>query len=386
MSSRTRYITKPDPVIVLDLKQDDRLYQGIFEETSKKGYAILNLKATNGAIPPGINIAGFLTMRPADSPWIIEKKEKGFNVVRLARYTGEFDKTLPTVFSDLEAAGKMAADYFAERLFKDLAFIGNYPWSQEPVLYNAFQEQCLNRNCNCHLLRVKTKKIATQKNFKYRMGQVLEWLHRLPKPVGIFSYNDFNISRTYTIAAINGFDVPGEIALLGLGNIKIECDFLPVPLSSIDLNLEEKGRVAVRLLSQLHHGATDQKTQIFIPPKGVVERQSTNLLAVSDPVVHHAISFIRDHYREQLSIDDIAKEAGVARSTLILKFNKHFDKGVNAELRRQRLQHAKLLLSETNMKISSIAPESGFPSPPYFYKAFLKEYGMTPGEFRESRR
>lgn len=36
------------------------------------------------------------------------------------------------------------------------------------------------------------------------------------------------------------------------------------------------------------------------------------------------------------------------------------------------------------MKISAIALESGFPSLPYFHKAFLKAYEMTPGEFRDS--
>lgn len=62
-------------------------------------------------------------------------------------------------------------------------------------------------------------------------------------------------------------------------------------------------------------------------PKRVMERQSTNHLEITDPVVNNAINFIRENFRKQLSIDDIAKAVGVARSTLILKFKKHYNKG-----------------------------------------------------------
>lgn len=393
MPKETKHDFSYPPVIVLDLPDTKNacLYRGIFEEANKNDYGILDLHCTNQTIPDGINIAGYITRKQANDPWVINLLDKGFPVIRLGRIFQPKPgfHTLPTVVPSLYSAGKIAADYFADRLFKNLAFVGNYPWRMYPHAYNGFYEQAKNRGCKCHLLQIKDPKLKKSvklnrdEDFNYRMNQLIKWLEPLPKPLGILTYNDRNTSRIYTFASINGFKVPTDIALLGIGNEVEICDFVPVPLSSIDMNLEKQGRALVRLIQQAIDGEPESENPVIINPKGVVERQSTNLLAVPDPVVAMAVSFIWEHYQKQLSIDDVAKVAGVSRTTIIRKFKQHLNHGVNTEIRRKRLEKSKNLLRGTTMIVADVASESGFPTVTYFHKAFVKAYGMTPGEFRE---
>jgi len=139
------------------------------------------------------------------------------------------------------------------------------------------------------------------------------------------------------------------------------------------------------LLHHLIRGGSRPKGPIIIPPREVVKRQSTNLLAVSDSVVSRALDFIWSHYGEQISIDDVALSAGVSRSKLTRKFRQYLGHGVNAELRRKRLERVCKLLRRTDLTIAEIAARCGFPSLPYFNNAFKKAFGSTPGNYRKNK-
>lgn len=385
--AKSKKIFSKSSVIVLDLAREETLYEGIFEEAKKLGYGILDLNYTRKTILPGINVAGLLTKNFYHDSLISRFREQGLKVVRLGRYpVTEKTETLPSVLPDLTKSGQIAADHFIDRQFRNIGFIGNYPWREEPYVYNGFKKQAKKRGCKCFLLQTKyLKKYNTnrEKQFEYRMKQILEWLKKLPKPVGVFTYNDVNAAAIFSSARLGGVNIPEEVAILGMGNISLICNFLPVPLSSVDMNDTEKGRVAVILLHRLIHGYKEPAGPIMISPKEVIDRQSTNMLAVPDPVVSKALRFIWDNFKEQLSIEDIARATGVAKSTLSWKFRKHLNHGVNAELRRKRLEHAKTLLKGSLILVEDIAIESGFPNISYFYRAFRKTFNTTPEKFRK---
>ena len=55
-------------------------------------------------------------------------------------------------------------------------------------------------------------------------------------------------------------------------------------------------------------------------------------------------------------------------------------------LRNLRLRHAAELLVNTEFSLKEIADRSGVFRMPYFFKAFRDCYGVTPQEYRSSRR
>ena len=98
------------------------------------------------------------------------------------------------------------------------------------------------------------------------------------------------------------------------------------------------------------------------------------------------MQYIQDHFREPLSLDEIAASASVSKSRALQIFQDHIQVSPIAYLISYRLQHAAFLLSETEKPISSIAEETGFSDSGYFCRTWKKHYGMTPKEYRDSHR
>ncbi len=114
----------------------------------------------------------------------------------------------------------------------------------------------------------------------------------------------------------------------------------------------------------------------------MVCRQSTDVLAVSDPIVAKALRFIWNNLELQLSIEEIALEVGVSRSILDHAFKRSLGRTPNAERQRKRLENCAELLRSTDLNISEIGEQVGLVSIPYLHTTFKAEFGMTPREFR----
>lgn len=389
MAKTKKRIFSAHPVIALDSSLNESLRRKLRERIRLYDYKVIDLRVTREAIPFGTNVVGLFTRNVTHSHVFRDLQKKGCKVVRCGgRFKiPDWDDVVPAILFDIAAAGRLAAEHFAERQFKEVAFIGNYPWRDSPLLYNSFRDRALELGLKCHLLQIKKPSSIAHEQSKEKFGdkmvQIRKWLKKIPKPIGIFTYHDNHAALIYITASIAGFKVPENVALMGLGNDLSICDSLPVPLSSIDMNEDELTRHAVDNLISLLEKGPFKHDPIFIRPKGVVTRQSTNLLAIPDPMVAHALRFIWEHFAEQISIDDIAKEIGVARRTLTRKFRQHLGYSINYELRRKRLKKSCELLLGTRMTIADIAAAAGFPSTPYFHIVFRNAFGMTPGNFRK---
>ena len=120
----------------------------------------------------------------------------------------------------------------------------------------------------------------------------------------------------------------------------------------------------------------------MIAPRHVVERESTNVLATPDPKVAAALRYMWDHLDLDLSVDAIAHEVGVSRRTLECAFRKHLRRGINAELRRKRLEVFRELLISSDTPIADLAPMVGFRTMVHLQRSFRRAYGMSPRQFR----
>lgn len=96
-----------------------------------------------------------------------------------------------------------------------------------------------------------------------------------------------------------------------------------------------------------------------------------------------ALAYIQRHYADPgLTVDRVANACAVSRRTLYRLFEAG-DDGVAALLRRMRIERALALIrTDPTRPLLSIAHASGFVSERQFYRAFRREMGMTPGEFR----
>lgn len=103
-------------------------------------------------------------------------------------------------------------------------------------------------------------------------------------------------------------------------------------------------------------------------------------------VVQTAILLIDSDLAADLSLHSLAQNQNISPGYLSTVFKKETGKTVTAYIRDKRMQHARHLLSTTNLQIQTVALHCGIMDVHYFSKTFKKEVGVTPGEYREQLR
>lgn len=334
---------------------------------------------------------------------------------------------LPCVMPDYTAIGRMAADLFAERGFEHFAYF--YPHADRPTWHMArmegFEAGVAAAGGMFHSL------LGTEEMARHGMsapggvfdglpgaaavyraaataGQAtgdpsntailaehresilraqLSWLKRevsrLPLPLAIFASDD-GFARTVERACMEmGIAVPEQAAVLGVNDSPMECPYAPIPLSSIDPDWHTVGWEAAATLDAVMAGRGVLPLQL-IPPKGVVERRSTSILAVDDRRVAAAVAYIWERVDRNPSVQEVCDAVGTPRRTLAYLFRKHLSRGVKQEIVRQRIRRVKELIRESDLTGSAIADRLDYRNAYYMYRMFKQQTGMTTGEYRKS--
>jgi len=298
----------------------------------------------------------------------------------------------PRVLGNSALIARMAADHFIERGFKHIAYLnaGNYWMEQERI--PVFRSTVEMAGAEFHEIEYykQLPKLPKPGGHRALVDNLAmhKWLvkamSKLPKPLGIAVASDYMALRIMRACDDAHLKVPEEVAILGCHNDPLICDFAPVPLSSVDDNLELCGYEGAKLLDQMMNGKRVSKQPVIIPPKGVVTRISSNVLAVDDPRVARAIRFIFEHYQDnQLSPDTLAAVAGLSRSGLDRAFHKFLGHSPAQQIKNVRVEHAKKLLLESDLKAHEVADQTGFSSIVHFSQAFHRITGSRPSKFRE---
>jgi AraC-like DNA-binding protein/mannose-6-phosphate isomerase-like protein (cupin superfamily) len=94
--------------------------------------------------------------------------------------------------------------------------------------------------------------------------------------------------------------------------------------------------------------------------------------------------YIRDHFKEDMSIDNICSEVAMSRAKLFRIIKASGSNTVKDIQKFYRVEYAKNLLVNSNLSIPYIAAESGFESEPSFYRVFKQFAGISPNQYRTS--
>ena len=100
-----------------------------------------------------------------------------------------------------------------------------------------------------------------------------------------------------------------------------------------------------------------------------------------DPYVKKTYEFIKQYYREKLSINQVAEGLGVSTSYLSRKLKAELNTTFVDLLNQYRIKKALSLLNEGTMRIYEISDELGFGEYKHFCSVFKKYTNVTPSEF-----
>ncbi len=95
-----------------------------------------------------------------------------------------------------------------------------------------------------------------------------------------------------------------------------------------------------------------------------------------------ALSYINDHYFEDITLDDLARNCYTNYKSLLRYFMKYQNTTPIRCLNDVRLRRSVDLLAQTSLRIKEISVAVGYHDPLYFTKAFTRKYGRSPKEYR----
>ena len=176
--------------------------------------------------------------------------------------------------------------------------------------------------------------------------------------------------------------VPEEVAVIGVDNDSLLCELADPPLSSVVLNAEHGGFEAAALLDRLMSGRFQGQERIVVEPLQVVTRRSTDVVALEDLEVAHALQFIHENAGRPIQVMEIVHTLGVSRRMLEIRFRRAIGKSMNEIIQQAHLERAKRLLLETDLPLPKVAEAAGYSSASYMAVVFHKAYAMTPARFR----
>ncbi|MCC8127913.1 MAG: AraC family transcriptional regulator [Clostridiales bacterium] len=93
-------------------------------------------------------------------------------------------------------------------------------------------------------------------------------------------------------------------------------------------------------------------------------------------------NYIRNHFSEKMTIDDMASSGRVCRSLCCSLFQEFASQTPTQYLTKYRLLRSCQALRETQLSVTEISGLCGFQTPSYYASVFKKNLGMTPQEFR----
>ena len=93
--------------------------------------------------------------------------------------------------------------------------------------------------------------------------------------------------------------------------------------------------------------------------------------------------YLQEHYTENLTLDNMAKQFHISKSSLTTNFKKMTGLTIKEYVRLYRIRKARQLLLKTNLSITEIALQTGFGNVTYFERVFKTFYEMSPLRFRK---
>jgi LacI family transcriptional regulator len=298
---------------------------------------------------------------------------------------------VPFFATDHEAVARLATEFFRAAGFRHFAFCG-YPGlyfsDKRCAAFEAFlKERAIP--CFVYTQAAGARDTANSEMLGLRYEKAIaDWLKKLPRPIALLACNDIRGQQVLAACLDHGIVCPEEVAIMGVDNDDVVCDLATPTLTSIEPDLQRLGYAGAACLEQLirDQNGRQQGAAHFVPPRGIVERQSTDVIAVDDPVVIQALRLIRSGAGAGIDVKAVLRQVGLSRSTLEQRFAHQVGRSVKGEIQRTRLQLVENLLRDTNLPLEDITARTGFRTASHLINLFRRLKGVTPGQFRTAHR
>lgn len=354
-------------VMVLGHYWEERFFKGVAEYAREAGW-ILDAALRHGSRIHNLPrpwLGHGIIANTQSQPELIDYIH-GLNVpVVLSQEAKDIPHT-PTVMHDEREVGRIAAEHFLTLGFERFHFVAPKAWltAQRGI---GFEDRL---SITCKPCR------------KITLEELPRELPYLKSPAAILAINDTCALEVMDRLLRGGRRVPEEFALLGVDDDEILCTLSEVPLSSVNIDYEGRGRRCAELLDAMMRGKKVPSKRIFTPIRGVTERESTNTRAIPHPLAAEALRYLRENFRQQINLTDLQTALGHPLRGIQDIFKKHVGTTLAGELARLRGEAALQALKDPALKLHAVALMCGYTGPQHLSRSLLRETGCTPQAWR----
>lgn len=276
--------------------------------------------------------------------------------------------------------GTLAANFFAEKRFKNFAFYGNkdFFWSKERA--EGYRRQVEKLGGNYYYF--ETESLNDEKWGKNHI-ELNEWLLSLPKPVALFACDDSFALQISEMCNMENISIPDELSLLGVDNDELICKLSYPSISSIVTD-DEKGGYMTGVM--LHKSIIDKSNlpfNIIVKPVRIALRKSTESIVILNKHVRIVVEYIEKNYITFKSINELVDLVSISRRILEIKFREEMGLPIYQYVIRRRVEQVAHLLITTDKKLFDIVLESGYNDCKNISRIFRNYKNCTPYEYRQ---
>lgn len=144
----------------------------------------------------------------------------------------------------------------------------------------------------------------------------------------------------------------------------------------------ESAAALLKTIGDYHFTDNDSRDQIqfnFHPNK----KETKESIHSQNDEIRKAISYIDSNLTINLTLEDVANHVYLSQFYFSRLFKKEIGVSFITYLNQQRIEQAKVLLTQSNLSIKSISQTIGYSQTSYFCKIFKELVGMTPVNYRK---
>ena len=217
------------------------------------------------------------------------------------------------------------------------------------------------------------------------IAALVDWLKSLPKPAAVMAAWDMRAVHTLNACRIARLHVPEQVAVIGVDNDPLLCDFTIPPLSSVAPDHALEGQIAAEAIDRMMQRRSRARIRrILNTAKKMVERESAMPISPVTALIARAQAFIDAHAAENIKTADVVAAIGVSRSLLDLRFREFRGETLFHAITARRLNEVKSLLDKTNLSIRAITSRCGFANPNHLKNLFRRHFGTSMRIYRKS--
>ncbi|MBT3200191.1 MAG: substrate-binding domain-containing protein [Phycisphaerales bacterium] len=295
---------------------------------------------------------------------------------------------IPIVCTDNNALMRTAMEYLIRQGHEHFAFISD-TLNPRGAQQRKFLEKLLRAEghelLSCDLAQ-RPRGSVEDLDQAVKDVAMTRFLREAPKPLAVFAVTDLHARAVCWICEELELDIPGEVAIIGTGNLTVSRSHNPT-ISSVETPHDRVGFEAMKLLHRLMDGGKAPSRAKLIPPTEIIERETTCIRKPPEfGDVRLAMEFIQAHACEGVSVKELVINLGINRRTLEKHFRNSIGHSPGQEIQNIRMARAKKLLAETDLSIIRVSQMTGFREPTRLNRFFRKHAEMTPSEYRKQAR